>query len=150
MRGVTRNSILQTSTNFFVYNQNECNPPDQWSTQAILGFTLSDPFLLTVGKPPCLVILCPKSPRRDKVCPLYRVRNWGCTNIFQTPQKLYRHVKNAYSTSPFKNEEIWTASSFTIAHTKEWMMLLFGKTISLQTIQSKCYNIKKWEVLHRT
>jgi hypothetical protein len=92
-------------------------PPDQWSTQAILGFTLSDPLLLTVGEPPCLVMLCPKSPRRDKVCPLYRVRNWGCTNILQTPQKPYGPVENIYSTSSSKNKEIWTAESFSTAHT---------------------------------
>jgi hypothetical protein len=119
MRGVTQNSILQTSTNFFcIQTKMNAIPQTNEVRKAILGFTLSDPFLLTVGKPPCLVILCPKSPRRDKVCPLYRVRNWGCTNMLQTPQKLYGHVKNAYSTSPLKNEDSWTASSFTIAHSR--------------------------------
>ena len=42
-------------------------------------FQLFRPFLLMVGNPLCLVMLCLISARRDKVCPQYRVRNWHNT-----------------------------------------------------------------------
>jgi hypothetical protein len=58
------------------------------------------PFLLIVGNLLCLVLLCLISARRDKVCPQYRVRNWSCTNTFQTPQKLSGPLGNSCTTFP--------------------------------------------------
>jgi hypothetical protein len=49
-----------------------------------------------VGNPICLVMLCLISVRRDKVCPLYRVRNWNNTNrLF-----LIWHAKRAMLVTP--------------------------------------------------
>ena len=51
--------------------------------------------LLVVGNLLCLVMLWLISARRDKVCPLYRVRNWNTKDAVHTPKKLYQHVKNS-------------------------------------------------------
>jgi len=66
--------------------------------QVFLVFGLS---LLVVGNPVCLVLLCLISARRDKVCPLYRVRNWSDTNTLQTPQKLSGPLENSCTISPY-------------------------------------------------
>jgi hypothetical protein len=53
-------------------------------------FQLFRLFLLMVGNPHCLVLLCLIFTRRDKVCPQYRVRNLHDTDHLRTPQKLFR------------------------------------------------------------
>jgi len=58
-------------------------------------------FLLMVGNSVCLVLLCLISARRDKVCPLYRVRNWRNTNHLQPLQKLYGPLGNSCTISPY-------------------------------------------------
>jgi hypothetical protein len=45
-------------------------------------------FLLIIGNPSFLVLMCLISARRDKGCPQYRVRNRGVTNHFRSHQKL--------------------------------------------------------------
>jgi hypothetical protein len=62
-------------------------------------FQLFRLFLLMVGNPVCLVMLCLISARRDKVCPQYRVRNWHATNHPRAPQKPFRHVENTCAIS---------------------------------------------------
>jgi hypothetical protein len=42
-------------------------------------------------------MLCLIPARRDKVCPQYRVRNWGDTNTLQPQQKVCRVVQNTFS-----------------------------------------------------
>ena len=44
-------------------------------------------------------MLCLISTRRDKVCPLYRVRNWDDTNTLQPPRKLCGPLENSCTTS---------------------------------------------------
>jgi hypothetical protein len=58
-------------------------------------------FLLIVGNSVCLVLLCLISMRRDKVCPLYRVRNWSNTNHLQPLQKPYGPLGNGCTISPY-------------------------------------------------
>ena len=67
--------------------------------------------LLVVGNPVCLVLLCLISARRDKVCPLYRVRNYGDTNLSQAPQKPSGPLEDTCTISPFKPfEQKWPCS----------------------------------------
>jgi len=58
-----------------------------------------------------LVLLWQISARRDKQCPLYRVRNFCDTNHLQTFCKLYHHLGDILPTSEHqklsKNSEIW-------------------------------------------
>ena len=57
--------------------------------------------LLTVENLLCLVLLCLIPARRDKVCPLYRNRNYGDTNLLQWPQKLSGPLGTSPTTFPF-------------------------------------------------
>jgi hypothetical protein len=56
-------------------------------------------FLLIVGNPVCLVLLCLIPMRRDKVCPQYRVRNWDDTNHPWPPQKPSGPLENSSTIS---------------------------------------------------
>jgi hypothetical protein len=65
-----------------------CSPTRSERLETI--FQLFRLFLLMVGNPSCLVLLCLIFTRRDKVCPQYRVRNFHDTDHLRTPQKLFR------------------------------------------------------------
>lgn len=58
-------------------------------------------FLLTVENLLCLVLLCLIPARRDKVCPLYRNRNYRNTNLLWWPQKLSGPLETSSTTFPF-------------------------------------------------
>jgi len=49
-----------------------------------------------VGNPLCLVMLWPFCMRRDKWCPLYRVRNFCDTNHFQSSHKLSGSMEGSF------------------------------------------------------
>jgi len=76
--------------------------------QFVRVFRLS---LHVVGNPCCLVLLWQISARRDKQCPLYRVRNICDTNHLQSFCKLYHHLEGIVPTSEhqklIKNSENW-------------------------------------------
>jgi len=83
--------LVCTTTNIYWHARSD-EPPQKFEDlltirmtwivfQVFQVFGLS---LLVVGNPVCLVLLCLIPARRDKVCPLYRVRNWSDTNTTKT------------------------------------------------------------------
>ena len=64
-------------------------------------FQLFGLSLHMLGNLLCLVMLCQKSMRRDKVCPQYRVFFWCDTNTVHTLQKLSGPLDTSHTMSPF-------------------------------------------------
>jgi hypothetical protein len=95
---------VQKAYSIYLFQPYACLPSYQWSVKPYYARTtwivvqLFRLFLLMVGNPLCLVMLCLISARRDKPCPQYRVRNWSNTNHFQPSQKLYDPLENSCMT----------------------------------------------------
>ena len=66
------------------------SPNAELLIQYVCPFRLS---LHVVGIRVCLVVLWPFSARRDKGCPLYRVRNFENTKVSQSTLVLYQSIE---------------------------------------------------------